>query len=110
MGDTVVHVTIYVINEEAKSEREKYKEGYCVYDNDKSILFSPEILKECVADWATGDEIIIELLPTLLRSRLDDFTQSFCVPPDVVAKVNAIIKYIENHSDIYGGIGVVYNE
>ncbi|CAB3982182.1 Hypothetical predicted protein [Paramuricea clavata] len=110
MGDTVVHITIYVLNEKAKSEREKYKEGYCVDDNDKSILFSPIIFPECVGDWAVRDETIIEVLSNLLCSRLEDFTQTFCVLPDVVAKVNAIIKYIENHLDIYGGVGVVYNE
>jgi hypothetical protein len=110
MGDTVIHIAIYVKNENATSERNKYKEAYCVDDNDKDILFSAHLFPECVNDFAKANFTIIELLPSLLKSRLNDFIQEYAVPQHVLAKIQAIINYIERHIDIYVGIAVVYNE
>ena len=58
----IVHIDIYILNDKAQTPHEKYKIGYEVEDNDKNILFSPVILKECIRDFVHHAETIILLL------------------------------------------------
>jgi hypothetical protein len=45
---TVIHIEIYLLNPNSKSERDNYTAFYNVDDNDENILFSPVMFPECI--------------------------------------------------------------
>ena len=106
MGDTVVHVEIYVLNLQSDNLREKLRIGYECLDDNVNMLFSPFLLRDCIR----GHENIIPITPMDLRQRLSAFQLQSAVPPHILSKVENLIKYVENHLDIYAGIAVVYSE
>jgi hypothetical protein len=109
MTDKVtIHVSIYVVNSESNDPRSHLKIGYEIEDNDENLLFTNDILKECLASFAKDLDEIYELTPEVLRFRLSEFEIKTVVPPHIRANIEGMIKYIEKHAEEYRGIAVVY--
>jgi hypothetical protein len=108
MSETLVHVTLYVKNEEATDVHNEHRAGYDVDDNDPDVLFSPIIFPECLVDWHENRGQIIKVPADLIRDRLDEKCQTTVVPPLVISKIEAIIKFIEKHGDNYIGVVTVF--
>ena len=51
---------------------------------------------------------IIKVPADLIRSRLNEKCQTTAVPPLVISKIEAIIKFIEKHNDTYTGVVTVH--
>ncbi|CAB3997395.1 Hypothetical predicted protein [Paramuricea clavata] len=106
-----IHISVHVLNEAHKGDYDRYKIGYEVTDNDKSIIFAPTIFKEAFASFAKDQDLIYKVDPDTLRHRLSLFQFESEVPPDVVTKIENIIKYIERHyASDYIGVTLVYAE
>ncbi|CAB3995173.1 Hypothetical predicted protein [Paramuricea clavata] len=106
-----IHISVHVLNEARRGDYDLYKIGYEVCDNDKSIIFTPTIFQEAFAAFTHDTDAIYKVDPETLRRRLDYFQFESVVPPDVVTKIENIIKYIERHwDDDYIGVTIVYAE
>ena len=108
MSETHVHVTLYVKNEKATGAHDMHRAAYDVNDNGPDVLFSPIIFPECLVDWSEDREQIIKVPADLIRNRLDEKCQTTGVPPLVISKIEAIIKFIEKHNDTYTGVVTVF--
>ena len=108
MSETVVHVTLYVKNEKATDTHNAHRPAYDVDDNDPDVLFSPIIFPECLLDWKENREQIIKVPADLIRDRLVEECRTTALPPLVISKIEAIIKFIEKHDDIYTGAVTVF--
>ena len=108
MSETLVHVTLYVKNEKSTCADNIHRAAYNVDDNDPDVLFSPIIFPECLVDWSEDRGQIIKVPADLIRSRLNEKCQTTAVPPLVISKIEAIIKFIEKHNDTYTGAVTVH--
>ncbi|CAB3980302.1 Hypothetical predicted protein [Paramuricea clavata] len=106
-----IHISVHVKNESHRGDYDLYKIGYEVCDNDESIIFTPTIFQEAFAAFTYDSDHIYKVDPETLRYRLRLFQFESEVPPDVVTKIENIIKYIERHWDNdYIGVTIVYAE
>jgi hypothetical protein len=94
MEDELVHIEVYVKD---ITQINKIKVGYECVDNDKAILFSPHIFEECLGEWGRDTGNIIVYTIEDLRHNLDVFTAKVVVLPDIVSKIENIIKFIEKN-------------
>jgi hypothetical protein len=67
MGDTVVHVEIYVLNLQLDNLREKLRIGYECLEDNVNMLFSPFLLRDCIC----GHENIIPITPHGFTSKIE---------------------------------------
>ncbi|CAB3977898.1 Hypothetical predicted protein [Paramuricea clavata] len=106
-----IHISVHIVNNESKGDDDLYKIGYEVCDNDEDIIFTPTIFVEAFACFAKDEDLIYKVDPETLRHRLEFYQSESAVPPDVVTKIENIIKYIERHyDDDYIGVTIVYAE
>ena len=101
---TTVHIEIYL------KKSEKAVLTYEVEDNDKNVLFSTYLFKESLKDFALDNHDLlrqysIESLKErtkLLQHEIPNISES------VLYKINSLIKYIEQNSQDYMGIKVIF--
>jgi hypothetical protein len=109
-GETVIYISIYLLNPNSKSERDKYHAFYNADNNDADILFSPFMFPECMRDFIDDQGTIIALLPEDLHQRLQALEDQTVLPVVVCSKIENIIKYIEKYIEQYVGISVIFAE
>ena len=108
MSKFAIHISVYVKNELSKDDRDKFKIGYEVEDNDECIIFTHTMFKEALESYAKDHDIIHKVEPTDLHQRLQMYLATSHVPPHVESKIKRIIEYIERVYDDYIGVGIVY--
>ena len=103
-GEKLIHISIYLKNDNSKGDDDKYISVYNVDDDDANLLFSPEIFPEPFIDWCKD----LGSSPDLIRTRLQTYVSTHSVEPHIVAKINAIADFIDRNLDKYVGIVTVF--
>jgi hypothetical protein len=104
MSSDTVHIEIYL----KKSEKAVLK--YEVEDNDKNVLFSPYLFRESLKDFALNN---FDLLRHYSIKSLKERTQLMQreipnISESILYKINSLIKFIEQNSQNYEGIKVIF--
>jgi hypothetical protein len=106
--EKLIHITIYLKNDQSTGNDDKYNAAYNVDDDDLNLLFSPHIFPEPFLDWCKDLGNIINVPPDLIRTRLKTYTTTHSVPAHIVAKIEAIANFIDKNIDKYVGIVTVF--
>jgi hypothetical protein len=107
-GEKLIHVTIYLKNDNPKGDDDQYIPAYNVDDDDANLLFSPDIFPEPFFDWCHDLGNIVRVPSELIRTRLQTYVSTHIVEPHIVAKINAIADFIDRNSKKYVGIITVF--
>ena len=108
-GESLIHITIYLKNENSTNDTNKYIPTYEVSEGENDqVLFSPHIFPSAFLDWCKGGEHIINVSPLDIRTRLMTMKRTSGVTPYVESKINNIITYIENNIERYIGVSLVF--
>jgi hypothetical protein len=107
-GEKLIHISIYLKNDNPKGDHDKYISAYNVDDDDVNLLFSPEIFPEPFTDWCHDLGNIIHVPSDLIRTRLQTYVSTHSVAPHIVAKINAIADFINRNIQKYVGIVTVF--
>jgi hypothetical protein len=108
-GESLIHITIYLKNENSKDGTDKYVPGYEISEGENDqILFSPHIFPKAFLDWCMDGEHIVNVSPLDIRTRLTALQHTHTVTPYVESKINRIITYIENNIEQYIGVALVF--
>jgi hypothetical protein len=107
--ESLIHITIYLKNNDSQDDNDKYIPSYEVSENNNDqLLFSQHIFPEAFRDWCYDGEHIVDVSPLDMRKRLAALQQSHGVPPCVESKIRGIIKHIEENLKRYIGIIVIF--
>ena len=109
-GEKLIHISIYLKNDQATGDKDKYKPVYNVDDDDENLLFSPVIFPEPFLDWCKHLGNIVNVPSHLIRTRLETYSTTHSVPPHIVAKIKAIADFIDRNIDKYVGYRLRLNE
>jgi hypothetical protein len=107
-GEKLIHISIYLKNDNPKGDDDKYIPVYNVDDDDVNLLFSPDIFPEPFVDWCNDLGNIVHIPSDLIRTRLQTYVSTHSVEPHIVAKINAIADFIDRNLDKYVGIVTVF--
>jgi hypothetical protein len=107
-GEKLIHITIYLKNDQSTGNHDKYIAAYNVDDDDSNLLFSPDIFPEPFLDWCKDLGNIINVPTDLIRTRLKTYTTTHSAPSHIVAKIEAIANFIDKNIDKYAGITTVF--
>jgi hypothetical protein len=108
-GESLIHITIYLKNENSTNDKNKYIPSYEVTEDDTDqLLFSQHIFPEAFVDWCKDLGHIIYVSPWDIRTRLTTLQHTHSVPSYVETKINKIITYIENNIEQYIGVVLVF--
>lgn len=104
MSETI-HIEIYL-----KDENNSPYIAYEVLDNDPCILFSTELLYECLLNFTEDIEEIIYIHPFIIKERLENFKKNiFQLDDSIIYKIECIIKFIKKNTNKYLGIKTIFN-
>jgi hypothetical protein len=76
-----IHVSIYI------RENGVQKIGYEIKDNDKSLIFTPTLFRECLESFAKDDGYIHQIKVNSLKERLKVYTTLYAVPEHIYNKI-----------------------
>ena len=107
-GEKLIHISIYLKNDNSKGDDDKYISVYNVDDDDANLLFSPEIFPEPFIDWCKDLGHIVHVPSDLIRTRLQTYVSTHSVESHIVAKIKGIADYIDRNLDKYVGIITVF--
>jgi hypothetical protein len=108
-GESLIHITIYLKNENSTNDTNKYIPSYEVSEGENDqVLFSQHIFPKAFLDWCQGGGHIINVSPLDIRTRLMTMKRTSGVTPYVESKINNIITYIENNIERYIGVSLVF--